>query len=203
MTAPSSASDDARLIEEVADVLRGLVAARPLDLAELFELSRVELRRVARRERRRAAAGETLSTTALINEAWLKLQRGRAPEINDRGHFIALAARAMRQLLAEYAREHAALKRGGGLQPETLDAAADSIGDGALDEALAVGDALDRLEAVRPRLAHVVYLRFYAGLENSEIGELLDVDESTVRRDWLKARGWLYKHLHDAPLDEQ
>lgn len=188
---------DARAIADLAALLHGLAAERATTLPELFAQSQAELRRVAHRERLTGRAGDTLSTTALIHEAYLKLDRDTLPYLADRRHFFALAARAMRQVLVDYARSRGADKRGSGVAAQPLDDALE-IGDDATAAArtLELSDAIDRLEAVRPRLAQVVYLRFYAGLGDAEIGDLLDIDESTVRRDWLKARGWLFQHLH-------
>ncbi len=105
----------------------------------------------------------------------------------------------MRQLLIDYARTRAAQKRGGGMAAVELTdrlGLADDPDDAA--RALELGEALDRLEQHSPRLAQVVYLRFYAGLSDAEIGRVFDLDESTVRRDWLKARGWLFRTLNPA-----
>ncbi len=188
---------DAESTARIAELLRRLLDERTGALAELFVMGQADLRRIARHERRLSGGGETLSTTALINEVYLKLRGGNLPDVADRRHFYALAGRAMRQVLVDYARGRLARKRGGGVAPLAIDDAALSV----VDEAEALGaielaDALDQLERVRPRLAQVVYLRFYAGLSDTEIGELLAVEESTVRRDWLKARGWLHAQLH-------
>jgi RNA polymerase sigma factor (TIGR02999 family) len=189
--------DDAESTARIAELLRRLLSERTGALAELFAVGQADLRRIARHERRLSGGGETLSTTALVNEVYVKLRAGSLPGIADRRHFYALAGRAMRQVLVDYARGRLARKRGGGVAPLAIDDAALSV----IDEAEALGaielaDALDQLERVRPRLAQVVYLRFYAGMSDAEIGELLGVEESTVRRDWLKARGWLHAQLH-------
>ncbi|HSX59815.1 MAG TPA: ECF-type sigma factor [Tahibacter sp.] len=189
--------DDAEATARIAELLQRLLSERTGALAELFAVGQADLRRIARHERRLSGGGETLSTTALVNEVYMKLRGGSLPGVADRRHFYALAGRAMRQVLVDYARGRLARKRGSGLAPVAIDDAALSV----IDEAEALGaielaDALDQLERVRPRLAQVVYLRFYAGMSNTEIGSLLAVEESTVRRDWLKARGWLYAQLH-------
>lgn len=189
--------DDAETTARIAGLLRRLLDERTGALAELFAVGQSDLRRIARHERRLSGGGETLSTTALINEVYLKLRGGSLPDVADRRHFHALAGRAMRQVLVDYARGRLARKRGGGAAPLALDDAALNVVDEAdAVAAIELADALDQLERVRPRLAQVVYLRFYAGLSDTEIGELLDVEESTVRRDWLKARGWLHAQLH-------
>jgi len=179
---------------EVTALLREL-AGRADALAQLFAQLQGDLRRVAHRERYAVSGGDTLSTTALVNEAFLKLNASGIGAFSDRRHFYGIAARAMRQVLVDYARTRLSQKRGGGARHEALTAAGDVADTVDADRLFAINEALDALEAVRPRLAQVVYLRFYAGLSDREIGELLEVEESTVRRDWLKARGWLFQAL--------
>lgn len=194
--------DDTEYETEIGLQLEGLAKASGLDLASLMTGMQGELRQIARRQRRRGAVGETLSTTALVNEAYLKF--ASSPELFgriDRTHFLAIAARAMRNIVINHARDRVAQKRGGGAIHDSL-GQLDAV-DADIDEAmrlLELDDALKRLEAVRPRLAQVVQLRYFAGLSEEETGEVLDLDRSTVRRDWLKARGWLYERLHpDVP----
>lgn len=183
---------------EIGLRLESLIKARDVDLASLMTDMQGELRQIAHRQRRRGAVGETLSTTALVNEAYLKF--ASSPELFgqiDRNHFLAIAARAMRNIVINHARDRVAQKRGGGAPHETLGDV--DVLDADLAEAnriLELNDALERLERVRPRLAQVVQLRYFAGLSEDETGEILDLDRSTVRRDWLKARGWLYERLH-------
>jgi RNA polymerase sigma factor (TIGR02999 family) len=184
--------------EEICTRIEGAMSARGADLAQLIVGLQNELRQIAHRQRRRAIASETLSTTALVNEAYIKFSS--APELFaqiDRQHFLAIAARAMRNIAINHARDKLAQKRGSGLAPETLDAAEHSAAD--LNDAtqiLELNDALERLEKIRPRLAQVVQLRYFAGLSEAETGAVLGLDPSTVRRDWLKARGWLYDKLN-------
>ncbi|PJK09979.1 RNA polymerase subunit sigma [Lysobacteraceae bacterium NML08-0793] len=166
-------------------------------LAALMESLQRELRQIAHWQRWRGHAGETLSTTALVNEAWLKLAgspdflEGMCPE-----HFLAVAARAMRHILINHARDRLAQKRGAGSAHVSLEMSAH---EAALQleasEMLELEMALGRLEAVRPRLAQVVMLRYFAGLGEEETGQVLGVDRSTVQRDWVKARGWLHECL--------
>ena len=190
---------DQDILAEVTAVLRAL-AGRADSLPRAFEQLQADLRRVAHRERRTLHAGETMSTTALVNEAFLKLNRTAVPEFADRRHFYGVAALAMRQVLVDYARARLRQKRGGGDAHETLGALECMADPDArdLERLFEINEALDRLDEERPRLAQVVYLRFYAGLGDREIGELLGIEESTVRRDWLKARGWLYQALGNA-----
>ncbi|MBD9535620.1 sigma-70 family RNA polymerase sigma factor [Stenotrophomonas sp. STM01] len=183
---------------EIGQRLESLLGGREVDLSQLMTDMQGELRQIARYRRRRGAVGETLSTTALINEAYLRF--AASPELFqhiDRNHFLAIAARAMRNIVINHARDRVAQKRGSGVRHETLGQVEVMQAD--LDEAeqlLELNDALERLEKLRPRLARVVQLRYFAGLSEEETGEVLEIDRSTVRRDWLKARGWLYERLH-------
>lgn len=141
-------------------------------------------------------AGATLSATALVHEAYLKLC-GRGLSLNDKGHFFALAARAMRQILLNGARERAAQKRGGDLQMTTLDSALVATSRGV--DVIALDQGLQRLADVDARLAQVVDLHFFAGLGFAEIGELLGLSERTVARDWRAARVLLQSQLGAEP----
>ncbi|MEO5800485.1 MAG: ECF-type sigma factor [Gemmatimonadales bacterium] len=164
----------------------------------LFLRLYAELRRIADHLLRREAVGHTLQPTALVHEAWFKLAGPGAPEPVDRGHFLALAARAMRQVLVDSARRRRAAKRKG----ETVHV---SIADGSLnfalplDDLIAVDDALVRLASNDERLARVVELRFFAGLSEDEIAAALNVTTRTVQRDWVKARAWLHSELASEP----
>jgi len=176
------------------DVTALLAAARGGDdgaLERLLPVVYADLRAVAEREMRREAAGHTLQPTALVHEAYLRLA-GAAESAGDRTHFLAIAARAMRQVLVDHARRRDAAKRGGGAPPVTL---TDAVGAGPLDldELLALDRALDTLD---PRQRQVVECRFFAGMEESEIATALGLSERTVRRDWAKARAWLYRELY-------
>ena len=150
---------------------------------------------MARRERWQMGATPTLQTTALINETYLKLHRANC--WNDRQHFLRAAAIAMRQVLVDAARERQALKRGGGIKPDTL-SAADRVAAGADNEVIQVDAALVRLGAFEPRLAQIVECRFFAGYSEPETASALQISERTVRRDWTKAKAWLYSELSPA-----
>lgn len=165
----------------------------PLDgSSALVQALYSELRQVAHRERRRVGHAPTLQTTALINETWLKLHK--VDGWSDRQHFLRAAAMAMRQVLVDAARERFAAKRGGGAQMETM-SAAERVVAGSDDEVIHVDEALGRLHALDPRLAKVVECRFFAGYSEIETAQALDISERTVRRDWLKAKAWLYVEL--------
>ena len=151
-----------------------------------------ELRQVAERQLRRERAGHTLHPTALVHEAYIKLAGGQLPA-SDRSHFMAIAARAMRQILVDHARRRSAQKRGGEWHATTL---TDGSASMELDHAelIALDDALDSLDE---RQRKVVECRYFGGMEESEIAEVLGISERTVRRDWVKARAWLYKALYE------
>ena len=161
-----------------------------------FEALYDELHALAHRQIQRARPGETLRTTALLHEAYLKLARGTS--VKDRPHFFALAARAMRQVLVDHARSHAALKRGGGRPFATLgDAASEVEADAA--ELVAIDEALAKLQGANQRLARVVELRFFGGLSVEETAETLDSSTATVKRDWRAARAFLLAALSPGP----
>ncbi|MDX1421461.1 MAG: ECF-type sigma factor [Rubricoccaceae bacterium] len=160
-----------------------------------------ELRRLAHVRLRRYRRGETLNTTAIVHEAYLNLTAGETPSFNDRTHFFALAARAMRFVLIGYARAGATQKRGGPGADLPLDealavAAADRAEAQALD-LLALDAALDRLATVSERLAEVVELRFFGGMQHDEIAVATGRSVPTVKRDWQRARAYLYRLMRE------
>lgn len=161
-----------------------------------FRLIFDELHRAAGRQlARRGPRGQTLTPTALVNEAWIKLAAARF-EINDRGHFLAMASTAMRQIVVDAARARLSDKRGGDVVRVTLTEAESSD---ALDvNVLKLEEALQRLEKIEPRLAQVVQYRYFAGLTEAEVGEVLELTDRTVRRDWRKARAFLHAALTEA-----
>jgi RNA polymerase sigma factor (TIGR02999 family) len=159
----------------------------------VFEQVYAELRSIAHHRLQRHRAGETLSTTALVHEAYLRLVRA-SPEWLDRPHFLALAARAMRFVLVDHAREHLADKRGGLQIAVTLD---DEVhaGEARGVELLALNDALEELGRVSHRLHQVVEYRFFGGLTYEEIAQVSGASVITVKRDWQRARGWLVRFM--------
>ena len=153
-----------------------------------------ELKLLARARLRRAAGPALLNTTALVHEGFLRFeQSGLAPEFASRGHFLAYAAKVMRSVLVDLAREQQAERRGGGQAPLTL--ATGALDSHAEPDVTAVHEALLALEQLEPRLAHVVEMRYFAGLSEAEIAPLLGLTERTVRRDWVKARALLRSML--------
>ena len=153
-----------------------------------------ELRQIAQRYLHRERHDHTLNTTALVHEAYLQLSAQDQPHWNNRAHFFAVAAMAIRRILVDYARRRGARKRGGGVHMVSLDEAA--LLPEAQAEALVVLDeALSRLESMDPRMSRVVECRFFGGLTVDETAEVLDVSPSTVDRDWGRAKLWLYREM--------
>ncbi len=159
------------------------------ELDELFSVAYEELRRLAATVRRSDPAA-SISPTALVNEAWLKLASSPPFRATSRLHFKRIAARAMRQVLIEAARRRHAAKRGGGAALVTFDEAIPASATSA-DELLALDAALDELAELNPRQATMVESRFFGGLDVAETAEMLGVSEATVLRDWRAARAWL------------
>jgi RNA polymerase sigma factor (TIGR02999 family) len=152
-----------------------------------------DLHQLARIRRRQSWNNNTLQTTALINEAYLKLQK--LPGFNDHEHFLRAAAIAMRHILVNHSRDRLAAKRGGGAVITSLEPDDIAVEEGDDETVLQVNDALSRLAALNLRLARVVECRFFAGYDEEETARALGVTDRTVRRDWVKARAWLRREL--------
>ena len=169
----------------------------PAEWLELVPLVYDELRALARRHLRRERDSHTLNTTALVHETYLRLVQQRGTQCQNRSQFFAIAARVMRRVLIDYARQHRAAKRGGPAPIITLERVEAEINDA--DERaellLALDEAVSRLAAVNPRLAQVVECRFFGGLSEEETAAALGVTARTVRRDWVKAKDWLRREL--------
>lgn len=188
--------DSAQL--DVGEVTRLLQAARegePAALERLVPLLYEDLRRLARRQLGHEYGERTLNATALVHESYLKLGQG-AMVARDRAHFLAIAARAMRQVLVDHARDRKAAKRGGGLWERTTLTDGAWAGEFDPDGILALDEGLSKLE---PRQRQVVECRFFGGMEEQEIAAALGVSERTVHRDWVKARAWLYRYFYPEP----
>ena len=163
-------------------------------LDELFPLVYDELRQMARRQMRRERPGHTLRTTALVNDAYLRLIDQREVRWQNRAHFFAISAQMMRRILVDHARAKRYEKRGGGAAHVPLEEAA-VLAQGKEAEIIALDEALLALHELDPRRARVVELRYFGGLSNEEISEVLKVSPNTVTRDWNMARAWLYQEL--------
>jgi len=157
-----------------------------------------ELRRIASRQLRRERSDHTLQATAIVHEAYLRLDGQEGFHWPSREHFYAFAAHLIRRILVDYARHQKRLKRGGGIEKVTLTEAVDLTAMKDLD-LLAVDEALAALEAIDPRKAAVVELRFFAGLTLEETAAQLGISPETVGREWRRAKAWLFKELQPAP----
>lgn len=169
-------------------------------LDELYPLVYEELHRLARRYMSRERKGHTLQTTALINEAYVRLVDQRNVQWANRSHFFAISAQIMRRILIDHARRHAYAKRGGGARQVSLDETAAVIQDN-LSEFLRLDEALTSLAQLDPRRSQVVELRYFGGLNNEEIADVLKISENTVIRDWNMARAWLHRQLSGSPAN--
>jgi RNA polymerase sigma factor (TIGR02999 family) len=159
----------------------------------LFALLYEELRTIAARHRQKERAHHSLRTTALVHEAYMRLVRQHQVSWNSRGHFMAVASRAMRRILVDHARRRKAAKRGGGIPPAPLDSVVLALEDSV--DLVELDVALEKLARLDPREAQVVDLRFFAGLTVPEVARALDVSRATVERDWVAARAWLHREL--------
>jgi RNA polymerase sigma-70 factor (ECF subfamily) len=166
-------------------------------LADLTPLVYEELRRLAHHHMGGQRTDHTLQTTALVNEAYLRLAHQTNPNWESRAHFFAVAARAMRQILVSYARSQRSQKRGGGALKVELDEAA-IVSPEQSKEIVDLHEALERLGTLDSRKAQVVELKYFGGLNYDEIAEVLKIARITVRRDWEFAKLWLYTELHSA-----
>jgi RNA polymerase sigma-70 factor (ECF subfamily) len=166
-------------------------------LGELTPLVYEELRRLAHHQMGGQRPDHTLQTTALVNEAYLRLADQTNPSWQDRAHFFAVAARAMRQILVNYAKSYRAQKRGGGALKVELDEAA-IVSPEKSKEIVELHEALERLASLDSRKARVVELKYFGGLNHDEIAEVMKVSTVTVRRDWVFAKAWLHNELHNA-----
>lgn len=178
--------------QEITRLLADWNAGDADALERLAPLVYAELRRIARRQMGGEREGHTLQATALVNEAYLRLAGGGALALQDRAHFYAVCAQVMRHVLVDHARARARGKRGGGAPHVPLDEAANAAAAGS-DEMVALDEALRGLEEVDPQKARVVALRYFAGLGIEETAEVLGISPTTVRREWRRAKAWLYR----------
>ena len=166
---------------------------------ELFERLYAELHRIARNHMQREQAGHTLSATSLTHEAWFRMAEQTRTHWANRGHFLAVASTMMRRILVNHALAKRAEKREAQLVSLSMTDAHEVAGEDASD-VVAVHEAILAFEAVDLRAAKVVELKFFGGLENEEIAEVLQISLATVKRDWTVARAWLRRELGAAPL---
>ena len=182
---------------EVTRLLEAWGQGDPAALEKVTQLVYEELRRLAHRYMSGQRGDHTLQTTALVNEAYLRLAAQEQPDFVNRSHFLAVAAKAMRQILVDHARATLREKRGAGAKALELDEAA-LVSPEPTREILDLNEALERLSALDERKAQVVEMRYFGGLKQEEIAEALNVSEVTVRRDWTFSRAWLYAELRKA-----
>jgi RNA polymerase sigma-70 factor, ECF subfamily len=181
--------------DQVAGLLEVFEGGDRDALDRLLPLVYDELRRIAHRELQRERRDHTLSTTDVVHEAYLKLAEHQRVSSGEQVRFLAVAATAVRRALVEHARRRDAAKRGGGQRPVTLDEEAIAMA-GSSEDLLALDDALTRLATLDDRLARVVECRYFGGLTEEETASTLGVTARTVRRDWVKAKAWLFRELH-------
>ena len=176
--------------QEITELLLKWSGGDKAALDQLVPLVYPELRRLARRYMRREAVNHTLQTSALINEAYLRLVNQKGVEWQDRAHFFAVAAQVMRHILIDHARSHRFEKRGAGAQHLALDEVA-IVSEQRAAEFLALDDALTNLAVLDARKSKIVELRFFGGLTVDEIAEVMEVSPITVKREWRAAKAWL------------
>ena len=168
---------------------------------QLFPLVYEELRRLAHRYMIQERLGHTLQTTAVVHEAYLRLIDQKHVQWQNRAHFFAIASQMMRRILITHAQSHGYAKRGGGALKISLDGAA-VLSPVRAGELIALDDALKRLAVIDVRRSQVVELRFFGGLSNEEIAEVLKISPNTVMRDWKVAKAWLYREMSKEQEDE-
>jgi RNA polymerase sigma factor (TIGR02999 family) len=184
----------------MADVIRILKAVEqgePKAAAQLLQLVYEDLRQLAAQKLARERPGQTLQATALVHEAWLRLGADQQPEWQNRAHFFAAAAEAMRRILIDTARRKQALRHGGGVEHLDLDSL-DLARPADDTQLLALDEALGQLATVDPVKAELVKLRFFVGLTISEAAKVLGISEPTAKRYWTYARAWLYRKINAA-----
>lgn len=181
----------------VTALLRRLSAGDLAAISRVMSLLYGDLRNIADGKLRRERPDHTLEPAALVNELFLQMAKKRDVQWQSRGHFLAFASQEMRRLLVDYARAHNSQKRGGGLHKVSLDECGLALRDNPRDFVL-MNDLLDSLASEDPRAARVVEMRCFGGLTHREIGEILSVDERTVKRDWRFARAWLEDQFNKA-----
>lgn len=186
---------------DVSRLLKSSQEGNEVALSKLLPLVYDELHQLAARYMRRERRGQTLQTTALVHEAYVRLVKQRHLAWDNRGHFMAIAANLMRQILVERARARQTLKRGGAPIRITYDESMAAAADRSVD-LLALDEALARLESIDPGRARIVELRFFGGLTVEETAQALGISPATVKRQWSVARAWLYRELAKGAVGE-
>jgi len=195
MTGPGKTSPD-RVTDLLAAWLQGDKGAGDRLFTALYD----ELRHLARHRLRSHRRDASLDTTGVIHEAYIKLTAGSRLPVQNRAHFLALASRAMRQIILDHARRRAARKRGGDLLRVSSLAVAASSGI-SVDDLIALDRALGKLESLEPRLTRLVEMRYFGGLTIEETAAALEISVATVKRDWLRARAFLFQQVRDRPVE--
>lgn len=193
--ASEDASDVAQWLQQLSD------GAARADQG-VYELLYRELHRLARSHMRREVPEHTLSATGLVHEAWLRLNEQHSTRWQNRGHFMAVASTMMRRILVDHAVAKRAAKRDADLEPLST-TLVDRQGPGLDQDVVAVHEALLAFEAIDPRAAKVVELRFFGGLEIDEVAQALDISTATVKRDWTVAKAWLRRELGALPPESR
>lgn len=192
-------TDPTRSEADITGLLQAVRRGDPGALDALFPVVYEQLRELARAQRRRWHGDPTMNATAIVHEAYLKLFGQGAIASESRGHFFAVAARAMRHILCNYARDRQRLKRGGGVEHVPIEdrsgGMAIGVSDENADELAALDEALQRLEQTNARQSRVVECRFFGGLSIEDTASALGLSPATVKRDWTMARAWLYREL--------
>lgn len=194
------------LDDSVTGMIRAWTAGDEIARDRLFSRVYTELRSIARRLHRRGAldSDDTLDTTALVHEVYLRLAGAEQLDVRNRAHFFAIAVRASRQIVSNYARNATTVKRGGGVVLETMDTvagdrlASSASTDDSGERASALEEALQHLERLHPRPCRVVECRYFGGLSITETALVLDISEATVKRDWALAQAWLHRALRES-----
>ncbi|HEX6308282.1 MAG TPA: sigma-70 family RNA polymerase sigma factor [Longimicrobiales bacterium] len=181
--------------DSVTELLAKACAGDQSALAGIFPLIYAELHRLAQYQLKREPDGHTLSPTALLHEAYLRLIEYTRMEWTNRAHFMAVASTAMRRVLVDHARSHRSVKRGGSLRRVPIESVELAAEDRA-ELLIALDDGLGRLKELDPRQARVVECRFFGGMTEEETAEALGIGLRTAKRDWAKARSWLYREIY-------
>jgi RNA polymerase sigma factor (TIGR02999 family) len=190
---------DAQSPPPVTALLRKAAAGDRAALDAVYTSLYPDLKRIAQARLRRQGRADGIDTTVLVHESFVRLVNAKELRLNDRRHFFAYAAKTMRNIIVDVAREHQAARRGGDAEHVTLGdiEAQQAPAEDASDELVRVSEALNQLEAVDPELAELVEMRYFGGYSESEIAQLRGVSERTVRRHWDKSRAWLFVALGD------